>query len=289
MFGYAFYAPRGPVAGLDDTTALYALLAGIREHLVEPNGIFARFDPYWERSHCALFTDPAAPTRVVPRDWSSWNAPRFVFWLDVHGTEDDMMRKLSSTCRNEVRKGYKNNVEFSLGHAGDLNEFHRLMTITGGHKGIAFRDASYYRDLIDALNRSATAQLFVGKFEGSMITTGMSIRYGHKAWLMYAASDPAHYKLRANRTLQWEMIKWALATGCTRYDFRGTATNDPPTPNDPGLGVYEFKKSFGPEFTRLSGYHDLVARAFRHRVLRYAEDRLLPYVYRARTWIQRDS
>ncbi len=273
----------------DDTAALYSLLAGIREHLLEPNGIFSRFDPYWERSECALYSDPAAPTRVVPRDWSSWNAPRFVLWLDVAGTEDDMMRKLSSTCRNEVRKGYKNDVEFSLGNEGDLDEFYRLMTVTGSHKGIAFREISYYRELMSLLNRSATAQLFVGRFAGAVITTGMSIRYGQKAWLMYAASDPAHYKLRANRTLQWEMIKWALATGCTRYDFRGTATNDPPSPSDPGFGVYEFKKSFGPEFIRLSGYHDLVARPVRHGMLRYAENELLPYAYRVRTWLQRDA
>ena len=137
------------------------------------------------------------------------------------------------------------------------------------------------------MNASARVQLFLGSFEGEVITAGMSVSYGKRAWLLYAASDPKSYRLRANRTLQWEMIKWAHAQGCTRYDFRGTATNDPPNPNDPGYGVYQFKKSFGPEFTRLIGYYDLVRRPALYRMARIAEEYLLPVAYRARIWLAR--
>lgn len=281
------YAPRGPVVNSYDHSSLRLLLEGIRDQLVRDRAVFARFDPYWERASCALFAAHDAPTRVVPRDWSSWNAPRFVLWLNVEGSEDTMMAKLSTTCRNEVRKGYKNDIEFGHGGPEHVEEFYRLMTMTGSHKGIAFRDLSYYKNLLTTLGASAEPQLFVGRHAGAAITAGVSIRYGHKAWLMYAASDPAHYKLRGNRTLQWEMIKWALASGCSRYDFRGTATSDPPSSADPGFGVYEFKKSFGPEFVRLTGYHDLVAANGRYRLLRFAEDDLLPLAYRARTWFQR--
>jgi lipid II:glycine glycyltransferase (peptidoglycan interpeptide bridge formation enzyme) len=130
-------------------------------------------------------------------------------------------------------------------------------------------------------------QLFLGRFEGAVITAGVSVSYGKKAWLMYAASTPESYKLRANRTLQWEMIKWAHAHGCERYDFRGTACNDPPSPEDPGYGVYEFKKSFGPEYVRLVGYYDLVTRPLLYRMFRFAEEKLLPAAYRLRTWLKK--
>jgi peptidoglycan pentaglycine glycine transferase (the first glycine) len=134
------------------------------------------------------------------------------------------------------------------------------------------------------VNLSGGVELFLGRYEGKTIAAGMSVRYGKKAWLLYAASDREYYKLRPNRTLQWEMIKWARREGCIRYDFRGTATSDPPSTKDPGYGVYEFKRSFGPEFTRLEGYCDLVASPTLYRLFRYAEEKGLPLVFRVKSW-----
>lgn len=282
-----FYAPRGPVAVPGDRETLDELFEGLGEFVRRERGIFLRCDPYWTQEDDRLRDSP--PPRVIraPRDWSSWNAPRFVFWLDLHGDEAALMKRMSSTCRNEVRRGYKNGVEFSLGTAADLEAFHRLMALTANQKGIAVHGVDYYRRLFEVAGASARVQLFTGRLAHEVIAAGVSVAYGAKAWLLYAASAPAHYKLRANRTVQWEMIKWAHGLGCLRYDFRGTATSDPPDPKDPGYGVYEFKKSFGPEFTRLAGYYDVVERPWLHRALRLAEDRVLPAVYRLRTLLQR--
>lgn len=281
------YSPRGPVSAVGDREAVEVLLDGLRAHVARENGVFLRCDPYWTEMESAHSNALAARCSRVPRDWSSWNAPRFVFWLDLSGSEEVLFKRLSSGCRNEVRRGYKSGVDFSLGRAEHIDEFYQLLVLTGQQKGIAFHGVEYYRNLFEVLNASAKVQLFCGRVEGELIAGGISVIYGRKAWLLYAASAPAHYKLRANRTIQWEMIKWAHESGCSRYDFRGTATNDPPSPADPGYGVYEFKKSFGPEFTRTVGYYDLVNRPMMYRALRYAEDSLLPIAYRVRTWLNR--
>jgi peptidoglycan pentaglycine glycine transferase (the first glycine) len=112
----------------------------------------------------------------------------------------------------------------------------------------------------------------------------MSVMLGRRAWLLYAASDRAHAKLRITRNVQWEMLKWARNAGCLAYDFRGTATGDPPSPEDPGFGVYVFKKSFGPEFVRLAGYYDLITRPLHHRLFRLGEENVVPALYRAKVW-----
>jgi lipid II:glycine glycyltransferase (peptidoglycan interpeptide bridge formation enzyme) len=278
-------APRGPVVEAGDRSAASALLEGLGE-LVDRTGVgFVRFDPYWRESDASVEREPVLGLPRLPRDWSYWNAPRFVFWLDLQGDEARLMARMSSTCRNEVRRGYRSGITFEHGSVDDVAEFHRLMVSTGGQKGIAFHEMGYYRHLLDVLPRSLDIQLFFGRFEGQVVTTGISARYGARAWLLYAASAPEHYKLRANRTQQWEMIRWAHALGCTRYDFRGTATNDPPDPKDSGYGVYTFKKSFGPEFTRLVGYYDLVRSPLAHRFARLVEERALPAAYRMRTWL----
>jgi lipid II:glycine glycyltransferase (peptidoglycan interpeptide bridge formation enzyme) len=284
--GRVFYAPRGPAVDYSNASATHALLEHLAIYVKDQKGAFLRCDPYWTEAEVNANDTPPPHLTSVPRDWSPWNAPRFVLWLDTRGDEEAVFARLTSRCRNDVRRGYKNGVIFNLGTEAELEDFYRLMVATGHQKGIAFRELDYYRRLLSLASGAAKVQLFLGRFEGKVITAGVSVAYGKKAWLLYAASAPAFYKLRANRTQQWEMIKWAHALGCSRYDFRGTATNDPPSPDDPGYGVYEFKKSFGPEFVRLSTYFDLVQRPLRHRLFRLGEDYALPVAYRVRTWLQ---
>jgi lipid II:glycine glycyltransferase (peptidoglycan interpeptide bridge formation enzyme) len=284
--GRVFYAPRGPVVDPSDAAAWRDLTAGLRAYLRRQRGIFVRLDPYQIEAAPTDEVMTGAGLRPLAREWSYWNAPRFVLWLDLRDRDEDTLFKgMTSTCRNEVRSGYKKGTVFSVGGADDIGDFYRLMTAMGQTKGVAVHEEAYYRRLYEGLSRSCDVALFLGRLDGTAIAAGMSVRFGDRAWLLYAASDRAYSKLRANRTLQWEMIRWALAGGCTRYDFRGTATGDPPSPSDPGYGVYEFKKSFGPEFVRLTAYRDLVVGRLRYRALRLGEERALPELYRAKLWL----
>lgn len=280
-----FYAPRGPVVDFSDQEAVTQLVSGLRSFLESEGGAFLRCEPYCsETTHSAELFAGAGFTRVS-RDWSYWNAPRLVLWLDLRCGTDALLMNMSGSVRNQIKVAPKKGVVFEKGGLADIDEFYRLMVSTGQQKGIGVHGVEYYRHLYETLNRSVSLQLFMGRFEGKSIAAGMSICYGDKAWLLYAASDKEYFKLKPNRALQWEMVCWAVEQGCQRYDFRGTATNDPPSPDDPGYGVYEFKKSFGPEYTRLTGYFDLVASQPLHRLFRLAEEKALPAAYRAKTWL----
>jgi lipid II:glycine glycyltransferase (peptidoglycan interpeptide bridge formation enzyme) len=280
-----FYAPRGPVVPGGARNLHAHLASGIRTFVHRNRGAFLRVDPYEVESPAIDGSLAGAGYRKVARDWSYWNAPKFVFWLDLQRSEDALLKGMSSGCQKDIRAGYKKGVSYTLGTAGDLPEFHRLLTSMSTNKGIAAHDEAYYSRLYEVLNRSCELRLFLARFEDKVISVGMSVRYGRKAWLLYAASDRDHFKLRINRNVQWEMIRWAHAAGCLRYDFRGTATGDPPSPADPGYGVYEFKKSFGPQFVRLAGYYDLVARRPTYGLFRFGEERALPIAYRAKVWL----
>ena len=284
--GKIYYAPRGPVVDYTDRAATERLFEELNEYVNQTGGVFLRCDPYWVENKTLNGETPPSVLSRVPRDWSYWNLPRFVFWLNLAGDESEAMGRMTSRCRNDVRRGHKNEVVFTNSRSEGLGDFHRLMALTAKHKGIAFHGVEYYEQLLSVVSSSADVQLFIGRHEGKAITAGISAVFGQKAWLFYAASAPESYKLRANRTQQWEMIKWAHGEGCERYDFRGTATNDPPSEKDPGYGVYQFKKSFGPEFTRLTGYYDLISGPLRYRSFRLAEEYGLPAAYRVRTMLQ---
>jgi peptidoglycan pentaglycine glycine transferase (the first glycine) len=279
-----FYAPRGPVANHFDGETTAALCDVMMETIKRGRGIFLRCDPYVPENGITVNLVDQDRFRQVHREWSYWNAPKFVFWLDLKKDEETLLSNMTSSCRSEVRLGYKKGVVFERGGRKDLDEFYRLMCLTGRNKSIAVHGADYYRRLYDTVNLSARMELFLARYEGKIIATGMSVCYGEKAWLLYAASDREYYRFKPNRTLQWEMIKWARSEGCARYDFRGTATGDPPSTADPGYGVYEYKKSFGPKFTRLEGYYDLVANPTLYQIFRHGEEKGLPLAYRIKTW-----
>ncbi len=279
-----FYAPRGPTLDLGDHEAGRALADAMHAFIRRRGGAFLRADPYLEESPSVDAAFERVGFQRVPRNWSHWNGPKYVFWLDLDKDEDHLLHGLDGNCRREVRGGYGKGVAFTRGGADDLDEFYRLMASMSHEKGIAVHDGEYFQRLYRTLGASCDVQLFLARCQDKVISVGMSVKYGRTAWLLYAASDSAYFRLRINRTVQWEMIRWAHALGCTRYDFRGTATGDPPSEQDPGYGVYTFKKSFGPEFIRLAGYYDLVGSRPVYRLLRLGEEKGLPVAYRARVW-----
>ena len=56
-----------------------------------------------------------------------------------------------------------------------------------------------------------------------MIAATIPIQYGNKTWYLYGASDNAYRNAMPNYLLQWEMIRWAIESGCEIYDFRGVS------------------------------------------------------------------
>lgn len=267
------YSPRGPLVPAGDDRVLAALCAEVKQLAAREGAIFWRVDPYLTSDEAGE-SFPAAGFRPVPMEWSYWNAPKYLMHLRLDGSTEELFRKMGSTARNEARQAQKSGVTVDYGGAGDLEDFFSLMMKTADKKKILHHELAYYRNLYEVLGRDGMVQLFLARKDGVTGSAGISVRFGATAWLLYLASD---YSVRfSNRALQWEMVKWAVDSGCSRYDFRGTATNYPPRETDPGYGVYKFKKSFGAEVAIMAGYYDFVLSPAWYGLFRFTEQTLLP-------------
>lgn len=275
---HIYYLPRGPVVEHDDSEALSFLLKNIRKYVEENNGVFLRVDPYFEESETYDSIFKGIGFKKIERTWSFWNSPKYIFWLNLDIGIENILKKMPKKKRYEIRVPHKKGVKYMKGGLSDIRDFYTLMVETAERKDIGTHDLGYYEKLYKILGDSGIAQLFLAKYDGEVVAAGISLAYGKRAWLLYMASSKKHFHLMPNRALQWEMIKWAVERGCEVYDFRGTATDDPPNPNDPGYGVYKFKKSFGPEFVRTVGYYDYVVNKLLYRVLIFAEDHFLTHL-----------
>jgi lipid II:glycine glycyltransferase (peptidoglycan interpeptide bridge formation enzyme) len=269
------YSPRGPLLAANSPGFLTELVGEIRQFADRNRAIFWRTDPYLTHGEAGV-TFPTAGFVQVHREWSYWNAPKYLMHLPLEGTAEDVFKKLGSTARNETRQAVKSGVTVDYGTVDDLDDFFALMIRTAEKKKIPHHDLVYYRTLYETLGKSGMAQLFLARREGMTGSAGISLRFGSTAWLLYLASD---YSVKySNRALQWEMVKWAVEAGCTRYDFRGTACNFPPRETDPGYGVYKFKKSFGADTAVMAGYYDLVCSPTWYRMFRSIEQVVLPRI-----------
>ena len=269
------YSPRGPLLPAGDVSCLGELSAEMRRFATRNGSVFWRVDPYLGAAEAEnLF--PKAGFERIPMEWSYWNAPMFLMLLRLDGMVTVVFNKMASTARNEVRQAVKRGVTVDHGKLDDLADFFTLMLKTAEKKRIPHHDLEYYHSLYEILGESGLAQLFLARRDGVTGSAGISIRFGATTWLLFLASD---YSIKySNRALLWEMVKWAVESGCCRYDFRGTACNNPPRETDPGYGVYKFKKSFGAESVVMAGYYDQVYSPAVYRVFRFAEHSILPRI-----------
>ncbi|MCB0149489.1 MAG: peptidoglycan bridge formation glycyltransferase FemA/FemB family protein, partial [Caldilineaceae bacterium] len=76
-----------------------------------------------------------------------------------------------------------------------------------------------------------------------------------------------------NYLLQWVAMQWALAQGCTTYDWWGAPT-DLDDADDGMQGVWQFKQGFGAEFQPHVGAWDYVISPVAYRALTES----LPYI-----------
>ena len=88
---------------------------------------------------------------------------------------------------------------------------------------------------------------------------------------MYGASDNVYRNVMPNYLIQWEMIRWAIQTGCTVYDFQGVSGNITDE-NDHLYGLYRFKKGFNGTLDELAGEFDYVYRPLRAKLVDHAID-----------------
>lgn len=274
--GALLYSPRGPITSPCAPCALPALVEVVRSIAEEVCGIFWRVEPpIVAQDEAAGVRLGQAGFRRVHQEWSYWNRPKYEMRLDLNDGEAAVFSRLGTKIRTKVRHALKRGVAIEEGCGEqDVEHFYRLMRDTSMKKRIPVRGLDYFRSLYHTLVKADMGRLFIARKDRVPVAAGLTSKFGKTASLLYLSND--YSMQRAGWAVQWEMIRWAIAQGCTLYDFGGTGTNYPPKETDKGYGVYQFKKSFGAEIVAWYGYADYVFRPVRYGWFR-AIERSLPY------------
>ena len=188
--------------------------------------------------------------------------PQYVFQVPLSGrTEDDVLAGMNQLWRRNIKKAANEGVE-TAAFAGaaiepELKSFHDLYLHTAGRDHFTPRPLSYFHVMVEALSAEDPERitLHTARHDGALVAATIAIRVGAHAWYSYGASSTEKREVRGSNAVQWAMVRAAIAAGADVYDLRGIT--DTLAPDDPHLGLIQFKVGTGGEAVEYVGEWDL--------------------------------
>jgi len=255
------YVPKGPITDWADAEATQALLEALHRLCRQRRAILLKIEP-------DLADDPTLAQKLTTlgfRPSPQTIQPQCTILLDLTPASEDILARMKSKTRYNIRLAARKGVTVREGTAEDLPDFYRLMQTTGERDGFGIHSESYYETAYQLFVPQGFAKLFLATFEDRILGGIMAFAFGQRAWYMYGASSGEHRNLMPNYLLQWEAIKWAKERGCLTYDLWGIPDEEKATlereflKRSDGLwGVYRFKRGFGGQVVRYLGAYDYV-------------------------------
>jgi vancomycin resistance protein VanK len=181
-------------------------------------------------------------------------------------SEADVLAGMNQQWRRNIKKADKAGVEVTHGEVSvldgagaspDLKAFHDLYVHTAERDHFTPRPLAYFETMFRALlaEEPDRIRLYLARHEGDLVAATIWIRVGTHTWYSYGASSTEKREVRGSNAIQWRMVQDAMAAGADVYDLRGiTETLDP---DDPHVGLIQFKVGTGGEAVEYAGEWDL--------------------------------
>ena len=280
------YVPKGPILDWSDSRAVDTTLTVLEETARRQHLLFLKIDPD---------VDPDTPEgqtllrRLRERGWRPSPQPiqfRNTVLVDLTGSEEDILARMKSKWRYNIRLAQRRGIHVREGNEADLPRFYALYEETARRDAFLIRPYSYYERVWRTFMGREMAVLLLAEWEGEPVAGVMLFLFGERAWYMYGASagGPAR-KHMPNHLLQWEAMRVARRRGCTVYDMWGAP--DVLDERDPMWGVYRFKIGFGGTFQRWIGAWDFPVHARMYDVYIHTLPKAMHTASRVLTHIRR--
>lgn len=267
---HMMYAPRGPVYNLGDKDTFNALIDAATAEGKKYNAYKLRIDkdiPCDNQAYRNTVLQKGFRFKKRTLGFEDFQC-RYVFRLDIRNkTEDEIFASFHRKHRYNIRLAKKKNVKIIACGSEKVEIFHNIMEETGMRDGFSVPCAEYFAKILDSFGKNA--RLYLACCEEKAIAGALAVRFGDKVWFFYGGSLNSGRNLMPNYLLQWEMIRWAIESGCSVYDFRGVSGNL--NPDSPLYGLYRFKKGFNGDFIEFAGEADLILNSAANKIITFSQ------------------
>jgi len=168
------------------------------------------------------------------------------YLVDIVFDEEQMWKKITSRCRNMIRKAWKNNVKiiniepsFKI-----LDFYYSMLEETLARRGIrVYHPKSFFEKLFE--NFYPENLLFLAsEVKGKIASMGIFLYNQNLIEYLSGASLSEYNKYAPNNLLHWEVIKFAIKRKIPYYDLGGRGIPS----------IDKFKESFGGKIVKYHGF-----------------------------------
>jgi peptidoglycan pentaglycine glycine transferase (the first glycine) len=249
-----FFCPKGPVV----KTGFVEVFKALEKYGKEKGISFLRFEPYNKNG----IEDKGAYKKTIDIN------PRATTIIELRQTEEELLEKMHSKTRYNVRLAEKKNIIIS--EDKNFDDFWRLINETKKRDSFRLHEKKHYEEIL----KSPGVIQLTAKVEGKAIAVAVLISFGNTTTYLFGASDYEHRHLMAPYLLQWQAIKIAKNAGNYFYDFFGIAphkhgfsgTDYEYDEKHQYAGVTRFKLGFGGEIVEQPGTYDLIVSEGKYKV-----------------------
>ncbi|WP_243343442.1 peptidoglycan bridge formation glycyltransferase FemA/FemB family protein [Anaerococcus sp. AGMB09787] len=246
-----FYAPRGPVAELNDIDLVIRLLEEAADFARANDGFLLRVDPLFPYDE-ALIEKYKARGIEIRHDKTTSSQPLLNMVLAINGRDsEEIFANFSKNTRKHTRKSYRDGiVTKDMGREG-VDILYKHIVDTSERAGINHRPYEYFEKLYSLYEDEI--RMSVSYLDDEPLCSSMLISYGNRATSLYGGSSNEFKDMGQNYQINYEEIKFAADKGLAYYDMGGIFDADESD------GLYTFKRKFTEENVEdLIGEIDLV-------------------------------
>jgi lipid II:glycine glycyltransferase (peptidoglycan interpeptide bridge formation enzyme) len=264
------YIPRGPVIPSGSEALTDRLIAEIDKECRAQRAVHVIVEP-----NSPLYDDEAAawqPFELGPPNFQPARTVKVPLLPD-----DQLLGQMHQKTRYSVRLAQRRGVEVERAQPTkeNVDTFYALLQDTSERNEFGIHSRQYYADFLEIFGDDAL--MLIAKAEGDIAAGLIAVKFGGEAIYMYGGSSTKHRAHGAAFLLQFEAMRWARESGCSRYDLWGIPEQDPtPTQEQDGRisgtkgedwrGLHRFKTGFGGDIVR---YPPTVERRYRPIVSRF--------------------
>ena len=278
---FVFYTPGGPLLDYEDTNLVKFFFEKLKAFAKSHNGYVLHIEPYYaliERDRDGNIVEGGFNHQKAISNLTSIgfkevhpDNPKYMFTLDIEGkSAQEIFASFKQNTRNLVSRTAKKGIKVRELSKKELPEFKKITESTSERRHFADRTLEYYESMYDLFAKQNQVKYVVAEIDDKIISAGMFMLYGDEVIYLFSGSDEAYMKeYNAQYAIQWYMIKYAIEHHFKRYNFYGI--QGLPDPDQPGYGIYKFKKGFGAKYgsvVELIGAYEAPVNPFVYRLHR---------------------
>lgn len=248
------YVPRGFLPDDDQ-------LAGLKKLAKKYDIVFAKIEPNvfklanvnnsaFEILKESLKNNGAKPGRPL--------FGKYTFYIDLNFSESDLMAKMSSKTRYNVRLAQKKGVEIAEDSSeGGMETYIQILKETTKRQGFYAHNPEYFRKLWQVMGDSGMLKIFHAIYKKQVLASWLIFHFNDMLYYPYGSSRTAHREVMASNLMLWQMILYGKSLNCRYFDLWGCLGPNP-DPTDSWIGFHRFKKGYGGDLMESLGTFDLV-------------------------------